>query len=434
GMKAIFNKWDVAVYEAVRALSIAKEVAVQDSPKIQQLENALASLLENQGQPSELAMLTRLHWWTVEYGLVGNTEKSDIFGAGLLSSLGESKHCLDERVLKRPLTVEAVLSSYDITEEQPQLFVTKSCRHLTQVLDEYAVTMCYQVGGSESIQTAVDAGIVTTCEYSSGLQVSGKFNRLIRNALGSAIYIGSTGPTQLSIREEELPGHGINYHSEGFGSPVGRVCNLMKPPEDASEYDLQMLGIKRGCPVRLEFLSGVCVQGRLDTILKENGKLVLFSFSDCLVTGPDGEVLFDPTWGSYDMAVGERINSVFAGSADSSNYDVYPPKLDNIAKAEAHSNETLDEFELHTKAAEYRKLSGLGELSEGALEDLIQYAQIKSPNAWLVHLELYELALGLSAHVEKTENYLNLLGKSHKVYEPLIIRGRDLLKLNARGA
>ena len=44
---------------------------------------------------SEAALLARLHWWTVEYGLVGEVDDYKIFGAGLLSSLGESVSCLE---------------------------------------------------------------------------------------------------------------------------------------------------------------------------------------------------------------------------------------------------------------------------------------------------------------------------------------------------
>ncbi|MFT5208467.1 MAG: phenylalanine-4-hydroxylase [Flavobacterium sp.] len=426
GMKAIFNNWDLAVYEAVRGLSIAKENTDLDSHQLRNFEDKLQCLLDNQGQPSELAMLTRLHWWTVEYGLVGSLDDNKIFGAGLLSSLRESDYCLGESIIKRPLSVEAVLTSYDITKPQPQLFVTKSCRHLTQVLEEYAHLMCYQVGGSDSIQTAIDAGIVATCEYSSGLQVSGKFNRLLQNALGSEIYLGTEGPTQLAINQSEIEGHDIRYHRKGFGSPIGRVCNLMKALEDASEYDLQMMGIKREGSVTLEFLSGVQVQGKLDSILKENGKLVLFSFSNCTVSGPSGETLFDPSWGNYDMAVGESIVSVFAGSADRSKCDVYPPKLEKIAKVDKHSKETLEEFDLYARVRECRDSLEDGKLGANALNELIKNAQEKCPSAWLLHLELYELSISLETHIDLTAHYLDLLCVSHPIYAPLITQGRNL--------
>ncbi|MEE4202578.1 MAG: aromatic amino acid hydroxylase, partial [Halieaceae bacterium] len=142
GMRAIANQHDHDLYEAVRRLSIIKESPEATAQEIEEAEAHLNQLAAMDVEPSEAALLTRLHWWTVEYGLVGSVDDYRLFGAGLLSSLGESRHCLDDqRVKKIPLTVDAVNQPYDITTEQPQLFVTPSCRHLSQVLEEFAAGM-----------------------------------------------------------------------------------------------------------------------------------------------------------------------------------------------------------------------------------------------------------------------------------------------------
>ena len=138
GMKAVATKADLEQYEAVRQLSILKESPDATEVQIAEAESALMGLYRRDDAPSEAALLTRLHWWTVEYGLVGSPEDYKIFGAGILSSLGESCRCLDdEAVRKIPLTVNAINTPYDITTEQPQLFVTQSCKHLTQVLEDF---------------------------------------------------------------------------------------------------------------------------------------------------------------------------------------------------------------------------------------------------------------------------------------------------------
>jgi phenylalanine-4-hydroxylase len=75
------------------------------------------------------------------------------------------------------------------------------------------------------------------------------------------------------------------------------------------------MGVVVGQDVKIEFASDVLVTGRLETLLRRDGKLLLLSFSNCRVTQGD-RVLFDPAWGTFDMAVGERISSVFSGAAD----------------------------------------------------------------------------------------------------------------------
>ena len=407
GMRAIYNQWDVTLYEAVRHLSIVKETLTKKNSErteadVHAAELKITELLQSQGEPSELALLTRLHWWTVEYGLVGNVDDCRIFGAGLLSSLRESLTCLDKSVKKIPLTIDAIQTSYDITRPQPQLFVTKSCRHLTQVLEEYAAVMCYRRGGLESIQVVIDAGVVATCVYSSGLQVSGLFKSFLRNAIGSEIYIGTEGPTQLAVKDKQLDGHGIDYHAAGFGSPVGRICNLMKPLEEASEYELQELGIKRDSKICIDFVSGVRVEGWLRSIVKKRRRIVLLSFTDCRVTGPNGECLFQPDWGVYDMAVGETICSVYSGSADRLRFNVYPSKPDSKTSNPVYTGADQLEFDL------YQRVRTLRETQSGSdLAELVDLAGRVCPDAWLLHQELSELAEGNETLLRKIQSRLS---------------------------
>ncbi|MBT8115039.1 MAG: aromatic amino acid hydroxylase, partial [Arenicella sp.] len=88
GMRAIASKSDWDVYQAVRELSIIKEKVGASSAEIKAAEESLEQANARNTVPSEAALLARLHWWTVEYGLVGIRSKYEIFGAGLLSSLG----------------------------------------------------------------------------------------------------------------------------------------------------------------------------------------------------------------------------------------------------------------------------------------------------------------------------------------------------------
>jgi phenylalanine-4-hydroxylase len=51
-----------------------------------------------------MAQIRNLHWWTVEYGLIGTVENPKIYGAGLLSSIGEA-YCMTDQVKKIPYDI-----------------------------------------------------------------------------------------------------------------------------------------------------------------------------------------------------------------------------------------------------------------------------------------------------------------------------------------
>lgn len=389
GMRAIATRQDHEVYEAIRALSIQKEDPASTPEQIKAAEVALNQRLAEQGELSEAALLSRLHWWTVEYGLVGELDDYRIFGAGLLSSLGESVNCLDDaRVRKRPLTVDAIQTAYDITSEQPQLFVTKSCQHLSQVLEEFAAGMAWSIGGAQGLRRAIASESVCTAQYSSGLQVSGQFSRLLCDAVGNPTYLATSGPTQLARAERELPAHGTDYHAQGFGSPIGKLMQLPRCLSEYSVDELKEAGIVRGQRCRLEFLSGIVVQGRLDRIHRENHRNLLLSFSDCRVSAADGECLFDPAWGQYDMAVGARIAHVWGGAADRERYALY---ADATPARRQPPEPSADEAVLYQIYQAVREARAGGSVSDADLSTWHQRIPATFGNDWLLRLELLEL-------------------------------------------
>jgi phenylalanine-4-hydroxylase len=388
GMKAISTKADLEQYEVIRQLSILKACPESKDEDIAQAEQILKGLRERDDTPSEAALLTRLHWWTVEYGLVGSMEDYKIFGAGLLSSLGESQRCVDDlRVRKIPLTVNAVNTPYDITTEQPQLFVTKSCKHLTQVLEEFAASMCFVKGGAESVQKAIEAESVCTAVYDSGLQVSGRFSEVLCDVVGNATYIRTEGPTQIAYKDKELSEHGVDTHAQGFGSPVGRLKDFHRCLSEYSVDELKTHGIRVGETVELEYLSGITVRGILREIVRHNHRNLLLSFEDCSVTDLDGRVLFSPDWGVYDLAVGATITSVFGGVADREKRQLFRPTPSGTATNLSHDENLMKAYsavaDLHTRATPV----DVAELTPEITNLLSQY-----PNDWLIRSELLNVA------------------------------------------
>ena len=187
GAKAMSSKKDFELYQAIRHLSILKELPNGDATEIEEATRLVEERQKNLGNPSEMARLSRLHWWTVEYGLIGPLENPKIYGAGLLSSIGESVSCLESKVKKIPYSLAAADTAFDITTKQPQLFVCRDFKHLSDVLEEFASKMAFMIGGLEGINKAIECKNTATCQYSSGLQVSGTFTEVITDAKESPI-------------------------------------------------------------------------------------------------------------------------------------------------------------------------------------------------------------------------------------------------------
>ncbi|QFU75574.1 aromatic amino acid hydroxylase [Halioglobus maricola] len=387
GMKAVATREDLEQYEAIRRLSILKECSSSSEQEIADAEAELERLANSEQPPSEAALLTRLHWWTVEYGLVGEPEDYRIFGAGILSSLGESRHCLnDKAVQKLPLTVDAVKTPYDITREQPQLFVTKSCKHLSQVLEEFAESMCFKRGGAASLRTAIAAASICTARYDSGMQVSGVFSEVLCDAVGNATYLRTTGPTQLAYGDSEIFGHGVAYHGEGFGSPIGHIKDFSRCLSEYTIDELAAHNIEIGKLARLEYLSGITVEGKLEQVFRQNQRNLILSFSDCTVRDLAGNVLFDPAWGNYDLAAGSAIESVYGGVADRTALQLYKP---------TPRTETLSTKQDEQLMACYALVDQLrnGESSEGPdAQEALNAALANYPEEWLLRAEMLDIA------------------------------------------
>lgn len=425
GARAFSSARDYELYEAIRYLSILKANPYTKPAEINAAEKHLAMLESNMGEPSEMALIRNLHWWTVEYGLVGDLKNPQIYGAGLLSSIGESHNCLKDHVKKLPYTIDAVNYSFDITTQQPQLFVTPDFENLNTVLEQFADRMALRRGGKDGIDKAINSANTATCVYSSGLQVSGTFTEaLYRHE--QPVYLRTKGETALAFEDKQLPGHGKDYHAHGFGSPVGKLRNIAKPLESMTDGDLLAAGIETGKLCELEFDSGVLVKGLLNTVLRKNGNVLLMSFSDCRVTYQD-KTLFEPAWGVYDMAVGEKLVSAFSGPADPEafgmSYEVPKVKTMKIH----HTPEALKLHELYQEVRDIRE----GSWSHSDLREIFENLKNDYPSEWLLALEILEFLnqSGSDPKLEREINqFLNDLSENKSDLADLIMGGLEILQ------
>ena len=82
--------------------------------------------------PEALARLTRLYWYTVEFGLIATPDGVRIYGSGIVSSRGESIYCLEsdapnrigfdlERIMRTQYKIDTYQRSYFVIDSFEQL-------------------------------------------------------------------------------------------------------------------------------------------------------------------------------------------------------------------------------------------------------------------------------------------------------------------------
>ena len=423
GSKAISSPKDYEIYEAVRKVSILKEDPEADQESIENALMELQKIQENIGELSEMAQLRNLHWWTVEYGLIGTLDNPKIYGAGLLSSIEESKLCLLNKVEKRNYTIDAAQVNFDITKTQPQLFVTPNFAHLSYILEKFADKMALRTGGLNGVEKLIESQNIGTVELSTGLQISGLFSKVI-SFENKVIYIQTLGQTALASREKELNGHSIQQHPDGFGSPIGKLENTNLAIEDMSPKDLEIYGICEGKQVHLHFEGGINVCGEIITGKRDvRGKIILISFKKCTVTFGD-MVLFKPEWGVYDMAVGKKVISAFAGPACPNSFrNLY--KVSKTKSRKPSSNNL--QKKLYTLYENLRFMRENSRLEEPSLLNILNELKENHHKHWLLCLEMYELVYGKGLKIEKDiQEHLDKL-KSISTINKLISDGIQLI-------
>ncbi|TKB99386.1 aromatic amino acid hydroxylase [Pedobacter cryotolerans] len=426
GAKAMFSSKDFELYEAIRKLSILKEAHGVDELEIATAEKHLKFIAENMGEPSEMALLGRLHWWTVEYGLIGTLENPKIYGAALLSSIGESATCMNPNIKKIWYDINAVNYTYDITQQQPQLFVTENFQNLIDVLEAFADTMAFRRGGTESILKAIECKNPSTAVYSSGLQVTGVFTDVGIDKNDGLTFIKTTGESALAFNGKQLNGHGKAYHKDGFSSPVGKLKDTDRPLEAHTLAELEIIGVAKGSRADLTFESGINVKGVVKDILIADEKVILIAFEDCTVKESNENILFKPEWGVYDMAVGEKIVSVFNGAADKDAYEEIPLISHAQTYKIVYDEHTKNLHNLYQKVRNTRE----NEIGYAELPSIFNELKTKHRHDWLCALEILEIVYHKSVDAvfeKELRIYLEMKAATEQDHTKLINDGLHVI-------
>ena len=138
-------------------------------------------------------------------------------------------------------------------------------------------------------------------------------------------------------------------------------------------------------------------------------------------------VLFDPSWGVYDMVIGKRISSAFAGPADPKSFE----NLDAVSESKTTKIQySTEEKRLHqlykiVKIQRIEKTVDIDLISKIFSETLTTY-----PSEWLLFLELYELVhlKDISLKNKIFEHLIKLKQNTH--FSKLIADGLELIIKN----
>ena len=422
GTNAFSSSTDLELFEAIRTLSILKEAPGASKKEIEEAQDDV-EVIQKKAQNEELSEMSKirnLHWWTVEYGLVGTLKNPKIYGAGLLSSIGESEWCMSDSVKKESYNLNACKVHFDITKPQPQLFVTPDFDYLITILEEFSSKMAYRKGGINGLKKAINSSEISTFQYENGIQVSGFVSKIITDE-DTLVYIKTNGPTAISHRNKQLFNHSSSDHPDGFGAPLGRVINYNI--NNLTVQSLSELGILKNKKIIFKYDTGLLLEGRLINYTQDNNNILILSFTDCQIKYKN-EFLFEKSWGNYDLIIGEKIVSCFPRSADSKSFDqkkyIYQSETIKV-------NYTDLEKDYHLLYQEVRDIRD-EKMDIDRLKQIFQYLEEKSSEEWLLILEIVELAKNIDNTLfNKGKDYLVKLSHQKNSIKKLILDGLNIL-------
>ncbi len=107
-------------------------------PQLAELNRLFGKAVKRTSSSNALERLSRVYWFTIEFGVLRENGSIKAYGTGLLSSAGEMEAM--HKAELRPLNLDkASIEKYDPTHFQPVLFCADSFSHLHEALHEFLV-------------------------------------------------------------------------------------------------------------------------------------------------------------------------------------------------------------------------------------------------------------------------------------------------------
>jgi phenylalanine-4-hydroxylase len=376
------------VHRAIHLLSEVKEDG-SDRNAVALAEAELAAALAAVTSTSEVARLSRLYWWTAEYGLVGRPDDYELYGAGLLSSLGESHTCHAPEVLKIPLDERCMDVAYDITRPQPQLFVVPSFEKLHDILDRVARELAVEIGGEVALARAVRSREVATVRFSSGAQVVG-----VLAEVGCPVGRTPSGPSWLRFDgPTAFAWDGVIGTDEGARQPRGCIVLAGEPASGESLLHMGERAAQSRARHSFRFESGAVVEGRVERIVGApggalTGHCTRLHMSDVRLELPGRPAI---ALEHYILLAAGQPLTAHAGSVDPAYYPETAFSSVRMPRARAFERGEQRLQSLYAKAERAHRRGA--ESVRAAFPRIFDTLVRKYPREWLLRWNLFESLL-----------------------------------------
>jgi phenylalanine-4-hydroxylase len=375
------------VYDAIYSLSELKEQPAASAALVHHAEQELARALAAVRAPSEAARLSRLYWWTAEYGLVGRVEDYKLYGAGLLSSLWESHACHAPDVLKLPLDERCLDIGYDVTKPQPQLFVARDFEALHELLDRVQPTLAAFAGGEVALRLALESAELASVEFGSGRWLMGTL-REVGPTFAAPAWLTFENTAALANSGKMLP----QAAPSARPGPHTLLCGAVEGVgllSLASESALSKLRDGASGRHHFRFGGGASITGRSAGAVRDgDGRLLYLELRDaelCLPNRPPER------WDRYQLHALDEPVGARAGAVDEGYYGDTEFSAGRVPKPRRYSDSDSRLLEIYERASAAHHVPG--GLGSAEFDRVVASLARDYPEEWLLRWNVLESLL-----------------------------------------
>ena len=193
---------------------------------------------------------------------------------------------------------------------------------------------------------------------------------------------------------------------------------------------IKKIGIELNNTIILQFKSGIRLEGIIKHIYRHKGMISIITFMDCKVSIGD-KILFDPSWGNFDLICGHKILSVYGGPGD---WPLYRPFMNtelpsksipgHIKKISSNKSELIDLYTEVRSIRENKKESSV------TLIEIYNSLCSKNSDYWLLKMEILESSRMLNQQdlADRIINDLHSLCNKNSDIKDSIDRGISLIE------